>query len=368
MENPKAPSLTTKTFSYETLNAFTKAVLKAKGYAQNKAERAAENLLKADLRGVDSHGIARLSGYLRQMDHGVIKIDAEPAITHETPATANLNADQELGLIAARDAIKTAIDKAKAVGCGFVTVHNSTHFGIAAAHAELALEADMIGLASTNATPVVAPANGTTPRLGTNPFCWAIPAGEEPPFIADMATTTVANGKLEVAARKGANVPEGWVQTSDGNPSKDPYVVERGGTLIPLGSDAAHSYHKGYALGAVADILSGVLGGANFGPWVPPFVPYVAQSPEKTGEGLGHFLGVWRIDAFREASVFKERMDQWIRSMRNTNPIQADTPVQIPGDPERITERERRESGIPLNEYVVRDLEAIQERFQLNIL
>lgn len=360
--------MTTKSLSYETLNTFVKAVLAAKGYQPEKAEKAAQNLLKADLRGIDSHGIARLSGYLRQIDYAVINPKAEPAITHETPSTANLDADQELGLLAAQQGMQIAMDKARQVGCGFVTVHNSTHFGIAGAHAELALEADMIGMASTNATPVVAPANGITPKLGTNPFCWAVPAGEEPPFIADMATTTVANGKLEVAARKGEAVPEGWVQTATGEASTDPYVVEHGGTLLPLGSDSTRSYHKGYAMGAVADILSGVLGGANFGPWVPPFVPYIEQQSETTGKGLGHFLGVWRIDAFREASAFKARMDEWLRSMRNTEAVSADRPVQIPGDPERNTERVRRESGIPLNDKVYQDLLSVQERFGLSIL
>lgn len=354
--------------SYEALFHFVREVLLAIGYQAAKADKAAENLLKADLRGIDSHGIARLSGYLRQIDHEVIKVHAEPFKTHETPSTANLNADQELGLLSAQEGIRLAIDKAKQVGCGFVTVHNSTHFGIASAHAELALEEDMIGMANTNATPVVAPAYGVTPKLGTNPFCWAIPAQDEPPFIADMATTTVANGKLEVAARKGEAVPQGWVQTSDGEASKDPYVVENGGTLVPLGSDDLRSYHKGYAFGAVADILSGVLGGANFGPWVPPFVPYVNRQSESTGEGIGHFLGVWRIDAFREASAFKQQMDQWIRSMRNAKPKEAGNPVKIPGDPEREIEQTRRENGIPLNEKVYQDLVAVQNRFGLNII
>jgi LDH2 family malate/lactate/ureidoglycolate dehydrogenase len=360
--------LTTKTYAYETLDAFVQAVLAAKGYTTAKAEKAAKNLLKADLRGIDSHGIARLSGYLRQMDYDVIKPDAQPTITHETPSTANLNADQELGLLAGQEGMRLAIDKARQVGCGFVTVHNSTHFGIAAAHAELALHEDMIGMASTNATPIVAPAGGVTPKLGTNPFCWAIPAGDEPPFIADMATTTVANGKLEIATRKEQAIPTGWAQTADGQPSSDPYVVEQGGTLVSLGSDAARGRHKGYALASVADILSGVLGGANFGPWVPPFVPYVEAKAEATGEGIGHFLGVWRVDAFRETSAFKAGMDQWINSMRNTTPGPEGEPVQIPGDPERQTEEARRQHGITLNDKVYRDLLSIQQRFGLHII
>jgi L-2-hydroxycarboxylate dehydrogenase (NAD+) len=343
-------------------------VLTAVGYEASKAEKAAEVLLKADLRGIDSHGIARLSGYLRQIDYQVIQVKADPAVVHETPSTANLNADQELGLLAGQKGMQLAIDKARNVGCGFVTVHNSTHFGIATAHAEMALPEDMIGMASTNATPIVAPANGITPKLGTNPFCWAVPAETEPPFIADMATTTVANGKLEVAARKGESIPEGWAQAADGQPSNDPYVVEQGGTLVPLGSDALRSRHKGYALGAMADILSGVLGGANFGPWVPPFVPYVEGHSEKTGEGIGHFLGVWRVDAFREKSYFKRQMDRWIQSMRDTTPENANEPVKIPGDPERATELERRKNGIPLNEKVYQDLLGIQQRFGLNLI
>src|SRR5690606_27563224 len=134
---------------------------------------------------------------------------------------------------------------------------------------------NMIGFAFTNASPLVAPTFGTERLLGTNPVAVAIPAGEEPPFVLDMATTTAANGKLEILSRKNLDAPLGWIQDKNGNPSVKTDETKNGGALLPLGSDREHGSHKGYGLGAMVDIFSGVLSGANFGPWVPPFVSFL---------------------------------------------------------------------------------------------
>jgi L-2-hydroxycarboxylate dehydrogenase (NAD+) len=140
--------------------------------------------------------------------------------------------------------------------------------------------------------------------LGTNPIAVAIPAGEEPPFVADFATTTAANGKLEILQRKQKPVPEGWVQDKEGKSSYDAHELKKGGALLPLGGDREHGSHKGYMLGSIVDIFSGVLSGANFGPWVPPFPAYVPMPEQMPGKGIGHFLGAMRIDAFRQAGRF----------------------------------------------------------------
>src|SRR6185503_461135 len=185
------------------------------------------------LRGIDSHGVARLSGYVRLWE--VKRVNTTPAlkIIHQTPSTAVVDGDSGLGLVVAPYAMQIAIDKAKNAGTGWVSVQNSNHFGIAGYHAMMALEYDMIGIALTNASPLVAPTFSIDRMLGTNPICVAAPAGKQPAFVADMATTTAANGKLEILQRKNLETPTGWVQDKDGNPSSDAHELKKGGALLP---------------------------------------------------------------------------------------------------------------------------------------
>ncbi|MBK7431226.1 MAG: Ldh family oxidoreductase [Bacteroidetes bacterium] len=348
-----------KLFTYKTLESFTKAVFRQIGCTEEHAEIATQTLLSADLRGIDSHGIARLTGYVRLWE--VKRINATPNIKviHETPSTAVIDGDSGLGLVVAPYAMKIAIEKAKNVGTGWVSVQNSNHFGIAGFHAMMALEHDMIGIAMTNASPLVAPTFSIDKMLGTNPIAVAAPAGKQPPFVADLATTTAANGKLEILQRKNMETPEGWVQDVDGNPSNDANILKKGGALLPLGGDREHGSHKGYALGAIVDIFSALLSGANYAPWVPPFPAYVPMPTQQPGKGIGHFLGAMRIDAFRPADDFKKDMDHWIEGFRNAKTIQGEEKVLVPGDPEREMELIRRNEGIPLLPVVQDDLKAL---------
>ncbi len=201
--------------------------------------------------------------------------------------------------------------------------------------------------ALTNASPLVSPTFSER-LLGTNPICVAIPGGSEPPFVADMATTTAANGKLEILQRKNGVAPLGWIQNKEGKPSTNPHELKGGGALLPLGGDREHGSHKGYALGAVVDILSAVLSGANYGPWVPPFPAYVPMPDDQPGKGIGHFFGAMRIDAFRPAEDFKKHMDKWIQRFRSAKTTEGNARVLIPGDPEREMEVVRMKNGIPL--------------------
>jgi LDH2 family malate/lactate/ureidoglycolate dehydrogenase len=194
----------------------------------------------------------------------------------------------------------------------------------------------------------------------------AIPAGDQPPFVADMATTTAANGKLEILQRKNGNAPEGWIQDKDGKPSTDAHALKSGGSLLPLGSDREHGSHKGYALGSIVDIFSAVLSGGSYGPWAPPFPAYISMPENMPGKGLGHFFGAMRIDAFRKADEFKAHMDNWITRFRNAQPVDPLQKVLIPGDPERETELIRRENGIPLVQSVVDDLRNLSEKLNLD--
>lgn len=252
--------------------------------------------------------------------------------------------------------------KAETCGTGWVAVKNSNHFGIAGYHAMMALDRDMIGMSMTNASPLVAPTFSTERLLGTNPICVAIPAGKQPPFVADFATTTAANGKLEILQRKNEDAPLGWVQTKEGKPTTNAHGVKEGGALIPLGSDREHGSHKGFCLGAWVDIFSAVLSGANYGPWVPPFVSFLAPSDNPVGEGIGHFVGAMRIDAFRPKEEFKHHMDNWISRFREASTVDGEDRVIIPGDPEREQEAIRKKDGIPLNDKVEQDLRELGEK------
>ncbi|MDH5610056.1 MAG: Ldh family oxidoreductase [Cyclobacteriaceae bacterium] len=353
------------TYSYDDLYAFSKSILQAIGCPEKDATLASDVLLSADLRGIDSHGIARLAGYVRLYEKGRINPTPQVKLVHETPSTGVVDGDLGLGLVAGPAAMKIAIQKAKEVGSGWVSVKNSNHYGIAGFHTMMALEHDCIGISMTNASPLVAPTFSKERMLGTNPISVAIPAGLEPAFVADMATTTAANGKLEILQRKKADTPYGWVQDKEGNVTTDAYGVQQGGALLPLGGDREHGSHKGYILGSIVDIFSAVLSGANYGPWVPPFVAFLEPDPNPVGQGIGHFFGAMRIDGFRPAEEFKSHMDNWIRRFRNAVPINPEIPVVIPGDPEREMENERRKAGIPLLDPVINDLKGLSEKYQV---
>lgn len=354
-------------FPFESLQAFTFSVLKNMGCPEAEAALATEVLLSADLRGIDSHGVARLSGYVRLWEAKRINPRPNIRVVHETPSTAVVDGDAGLGLVVGPKAMEIAMEKARVAGTGWVSVRNSNHFGIAGYHAMKGLAHDMIGMAMTNASPLVAPTFSTERLLGTNPIAVAIPAGKQPPFVADFATTTAANGKLEILQRKASDAPLGWIQKKDGTPTTDPHALKEGGALVPLGSDREHGSHKGYCLGAWVDIFSAVLSGANYGPWVPPFVSFLAPPADPVGAGIGHFFGAMRIDAFRPAEEFKGHMDNWITRFRSATPVEGEERVLIPGDPEREMEHERMNSGIPVNDKVVEDLKALAVRFGITL-
>ncbi|RYY68904.1 MAG: Ldh family oxidoreductase [Chitinophagaceae bacterium] len=350
-------------FSYESLYHFSRSIFEKIGCPPAQAADAATVLLSADLRGVDSHGVARLGGYVRLWEAKRVNASPEVRIVHETPSTAVVDGDSGLGLVVAPIAMQVAIDKAKNVGTGWVSVQNSNHFGIAGIHAMMALEHDMIGIAMTNASALVAPTFSTEKMLGTNPIAVAIPAGTEQPFVADFATTTAANGKLEILQRKNKPTPQGWVQKQDGSPSTNASELKEGGALLPLGGDKEHGSHKGYMLGSIVDIFSGVLSGANYGPWVPPFPAYIPMPENMPGKGIGHFFGVMRIDAFRPAADFKANMDQWIQRFKAAKTIEGEDSVIIPGEPETAMEADRRANGIRLLKPVADDLQALAQKF-----
>ncbi|MBE7177789.1 MAG: Ldh family oxidoreductase [Mucilaginibacter polytrichastri] len=344
------------------LRHFTEAVFLKMGCPAGDAQLAASVLLRADLRGIDSHGVARLSGYVRLWEKARINPKPVFRIVQETATTATLDADAALGLVSAPYAMDIAIVKAREYGSGWVSVRNSNHFGIAGFHALMAVEQDMIGFAMTNASPLVAPTFSTERMLGTNPMCYAFPAGKNKPVVVDMATSAAANGKLEIAQREGKEIPSGWVQDKAGQTLTDPHALKSGGSLLPLGGDREHGSHKGFGLSATVDILSAVLSGASYGPWAPPFVAFMNPLEDQPGQGLGHFLGAMRIDGFRPAAEFKDHMDNWIERFRSATPADPAQRVIIPGEPENAQEILRGEKGIPLIAPVFDDLNTLAQK------
>lgn len=356
------------TFEEKKLRHFTEVVFKSMGCTDEHAQLAADVLIKADLRGIDSHGVARLTGYVRLWEKGRINATPDIRVIHETPSTATIDGDAGLGLVVAPFAMKIAIEKAKSAGSGWIAIRNSNHFGIAGYHALMAVEQDMIGFAVTNASPLVAPTFSTERMLGTNPICYGFPAKKYPPVIVDMATSTAANGKLEIAQRKGTEVPTGWIQDKEGNETIDPHGLKQGGSLLPLGSDREHGSHKGFGLSATVDILSAVLSGASYGPWAPPFVAFMEPLADQPGKGLGHFLGAMRVDGFRPVDEFKSHMDNWIERFKSATPISENQKVIIPGEPELEAEQQRQINGIPLIDAVVDDLNEVANKFGIDKL
>src|SRR6201996_832542 len=351
-----------------TLRTFTENVFLAMGCSNEHAKLAADVLLLSDLRGIDSHGVARLTGYVRLWEKERINPNPNIQIVHETPTTATVDGDAGLGLVVAPFAMQVAIKKAEQYGSGWVSIRNSNHFGIAGYHALMAVEKDMIGFAMTNASPLVAPTFSNERLLGTNPMCYAFPAGKYPAVVVDMATSAAANGKLEIAQRSGKQVPEGWIQDKNGTYTTDPHALKSGGSLLPLGSDRDHGSHKGFGLSATVDILSAVLSGANYGPWVPPFVAFLEPPNEPVGAGIGHFLGAMRVDGFRPVDEFKSNLDNWITRFKSAATVDPDQKVIIPGEPETEAEADRKVNGIFLVDAVMKDLNGLAEKFGIEKL
>jgi L-2-hydroxycarboxylate dehydrogenase (NAD+) len=353
-------------YQYRLLFDFTKKVFMKMGCSEQDSLIIADVFLAGELRGHSSHGMIRIRDYYELWKSGRINTNPVVKIVHESPSTAVVDADNSVGMIGARKSMEIAIEKAGKAGTGWVATRNSNHFGIAGYYAMMALEHDMIGICLTNANPLVAPTFSISRMMGTNPIAVAIPAMVQPPFIADFATTPVARGKLAVAEKKGEKVPFGFVQDKTGNPSDDPAILKSGGSMLTLGGDRIHGSHKGYCLSAIVDIFSAVLGGANFGPFVPPSVAYLPVLEKKVGEGTGHFFGAMRIDAFQSAGEFKSKMDEWIETFRSAKPAEDQEKVLIPGDPEREAEINNLRDGISLVPAIKDDLVLIAKELGID--
>lgn len=350
------------TRSADDLKALCVRALCRVGVGEADAGITADVLVAADLRGVASHGVAHLRRYVDGLRAGTIVACPQERVVTETPATAALDAGAGLGPPVSCRAMHKAIEKAAAVGAGFVTVRNSNHFGIAGYYAMLALPYDCIGLALTNASPKAVPTFGRDAVLGTNPIAVAAPARRERPFVLDMATTTVPLGRLEIADRLGKPLPAGWAIDRDGLPAVDAHRAleefrrNAGGGLLPLGGvGEALSGHKGYGLAVAVEVFSALLSGAAFATLTYP----------RTWEGqplaanLGHFFGAWRIDAFRPPDEFRAAMDELQQLLKNAPKAAGQERIYIHGEKEDEALERSLKEGIRLRPQLAADLDAL---------
>ncbi len=351
-----------KVFPIEVLREFSTRIFLHFGVPKADAEQAADVLASADLRGIDSHGVARLTSYFDLLSEGLINPTPKIKILRSTLSTATVDGDNGLGLVVGPQANKIAMDMAEKAGSGWVSICNTNHYGIAGYYVLQALKRDMIGWAMTNSTKLVTPLWGAERMLGTNPIAIAFPGKDEPPIVIDMATCAAAYGKIEMARRRGQPIPQGWGIDNQGRGTTNPDDIVAGGALLPLGSDRERGGHKGYGLAIMVDVLCGALGGANWGPFTPPFALRQEIPARSVGKGIGHFFGAMRIDGFIEADEFKRQIDDFIRTFRATKPAPGTNGPLIPGDPEREAERVRSKDGVPLIMPVVEELRAISKK------
>jgi len=335
-----------KRIHHEKLVRFVQTAFEKLGVPSADAQIAADALVAADLRGVDTHGVIRFSPhawYVKWLTEGSMTARPNIRMISETASSALIDGDRGMGMVVGRRAMQLAMQKAKEAGIGIVGVRNSRHYGMSAYYAMQPLAEDMIGIAMTNASRQVVPTFGREARFGTNPICFAVPADRERPFVLDMATTTAAAGKLELAARLGKSIPPGWALDESAHSTDDPRVAQRARRLLPLGGSRESGSHKGYGLAILVEILCGVLTGT-----------LTALNADQ--DPRGHFFGAIRVDAFRPLAEFKADMDRLIDELKSMPPIEGEKRVYVAGEIEFETAEERAERGIPLLSSVLKGL------------
>ena len=340
---------------HRKLISFVSSAFAKLGVPKGDAEIAAQGLVAADLRGVDTHGVIRFnptSWYVKWLRDGEMNPAPNIHVVSESASSALLDGDRGIGMVIGRRAMELAIRKAGESGVGIVAVRNSRHFGMSANYAMQALAHDMIGIAMTNASRQVVPTFGRDARFGTNPICLAAPALEERSFVLDMATTTAAAGKLELAARQGKSIPPGWALNGKAETTNDPRIAQQARKLLPLGGSREGGSHKGYGLAMVVEILCGVLSGT-------------VTALNANQDPRGHFFGAIRVDAFRPAEEFKRDMDRLIRELKSTPPLDGQERVYVAGEIEFETAEERAANGIPLLSSIREGLKDVGEQLDV---
>lgn len=346
-------------FRAEALKAYAVRFFRHYQVSEEDARIAAEILVTADLRGVDSHGLIRLDTYYgSRLRAGKIDPNTPLKVLNETAATVAYDAGAGLGQVAGYRAMQRCIEKAGESGACMVTVRNSNHYGIAGYYAMMALPHDMIGISFTNSQPLVAPTYGRTAILGTNPIAVAAPAGRNRPYVLDMATSIVPIGRITVYQKAGKAIPEGWGVNKEGLITTDPSEVLQGGALMALGGTDLMRGYKGYGLALLVDIFSGVLSGSSFG-------KSVGHPNEDRPADVGHFFAALRIDAFRPKDEFIRDMDGLLDQLKNAPKASGQERIYIHGEKEFEMFEHNEQNGVPLMSEVVNMLKNTGEQVGL---
>jgi L-2-hydroxycarboxylate dehydrogenase (NAD+) len=355
------------------LRRFVEQVFVRLDYPQEQATDAADVLMWASLRGVDTHGVRNLkSYYVDRTLEGLLKPQAQTKVEHETPHSASMDGDSGLGLVCACRAMRMAIEKARDTGVGMVCVRNTHHLGPAGYFAHMAVEHGMLGFCATGHffgkghSIGVAPLGSLLPMLSTNPLSFAAPCGHHAPFVLDMSTSIATVNRIEMHAQEGRSIPAGWARDADGNPTTDPTMAC---VLAPLGETAELGGYKGAGLGMMVSILSGVLSGAwaameRTQPEVNSTVPTAEQYDQKT---MGHFFAAVQIEAFQPLDRFHSAMDAMIDALHAARPVEANRKLCYPGEIECETAKERARNGIPINGHIFDELQELAKRFILKM-
>lgn len=343
----------------EALEQWTASVLEAAGVRPHHARDTAAVLAYADLAGIDSHGVARLPAYVEAVRTGVLRTDAEPVLAVGSGAVALVDGQDLLGHPVSRFALATAIERAHCHGVGWVNVRSSSHHGPAGAYVHEAARQGLVALAATNTGPVVSPAGAARAFLGTNPLALGVPVAGEPPFVLDMSTSAVSGGKFEIALRAGTDVPLGWGLDPQGRPTTDPTEVYPGkGALLPLGSDAERSAHKGFGLALLVELLTAVLSGGPAGPDVGNLTFRAAAAAPR----VSHWFLVLDPAHLGEEDGIPARAASLLGRLRAMEPVDPGLPVRTPGQRAAEEAARRRAHGIPLDGETVAALRALGER------
>lgn len=339
---------------HDQLETFCIQVLQRLGVPQEEAEIAAKTLVAANLRGVDTHGVVRLPAYAAKLKGGALKPSVTLTTERETIATALLDGHDGIGQVIGYRAMQMAIRKAQAAGVSYVAVRHSNHLGACAYYPMMALEYDMIGLTFTNASPRLAPTGGVERLFGNNPWSIAVPTGQRPPVVLDMANSVVAAGKIRTFLREGKPIPEGWALNKSGEPTTDPEEALKG-ILLAIGG------YKGYGIILMVDLLTGVLTDSNYGPRVKG----IDQEAEPAG--IAHSFMAVDLAAFTDVAAFKARVDAYIDEIKGSKKARGSDVIYLPGEPEHLRVQERREKGILLHAKVAEELRAVGKDLGLRI-
>lgn len=341
---------------------FAKQVMKKSGCSDSEAEEVATVLVEADLRGIHSHGVARLKRYVDHINAGIIKPKAEPQLINETPLGVVYNGNGGVGQHVSMLAMNRCIEKAGSYGVGFCSVKNSNHFGIAGYYAEMASKKGHIGIALTNTAPLVVPTFSKEPVLGTNPISVAIPMNNNT-FLLDMATSVVPRGKLEVYNRLSKALPQGWAVNSDGLPTSDPSealvsLSNRSGGLLPLGgAEELFGGHKGYGLSLLVELLTA---GLSLG-------KYSKETYNQRGE-ICHFFGAINLEIFGDKNSIIKRISEIVKSVINSKKAKGSFKVYYHGEKEYIKRHKSLNEGIELDFPTIESLDILADKCGLNKL